>query len=82
MRFLVLHTAPAPEGPWTEQFALRLPQTPVWWPVHVRVHEALSDPCGKRLVVSYFFATRATDDANRFPTGGATVLGALELTRP
>jgi hypothetical protein len=79
--FLVLHTAPAPGGPWTEQFALPLPRTPAWWPTHVRAHDALSDPCGKRLVVSYFFATEGTDDQFRFPAGGETVLGTVELTR-
>lgn len=78
---LVLHTAHAPEGPWTEQFALLLPPTPAWWPIHVRAHEALADPCRKRLVVSYFFPTQASDDAYRFPVAGETVLGTLELTR-
>jgi len=75
---VVLRTAPAPEGPWSEPAELPLPMPIAWVTMYAREQPALApaSTCGKRVVISHWSPDRIVGG---YPAGGDVVLSAIEL---
>jgi hypothetical protein len=76
LNHVVLRTAPAPHGPWSEPVRVLLPTPSALYNLNIREHPSLAQNCERRLVISYF---APTNQISIFPTTGDTVLSAIDL---
>lgn len=76
--FVVIKTAPAPEGPWQEAATLPMPKPPVWSASYAREQPSLTaeSRCSRRLFITHWAPAQLV---NEYPAGGDMVLSAIDL---